>query len=274
MPDFSVLDAAENGLGSGTNSVAILTYHSIDASGSVVSVAPRRFSEQMRCLAESGWRGISLREAMAHHSANDSWPSRVVVLTFDDGYRNFFESALPVLSQQGFAATVFLVSGHIGGRNDWETPPQRLGSHPILSWQQAAEMSDAGIEIGSHTKSHPDLRHLPVEKIEYEIRASKEEIENHIGGPVQSFAYPFGSFNNESLDIVSRNFSAACTTSLRRAKADPFHALPRIDMYYIRSDRDLQQLVNGRLDYYLKIRRLGRTVRHATEPLNRSIWKS
>jgi hypothetical protein len=263
MHGISLVGTAKNGSRSGTSSLAILTYHSIDESGSVVSVAPRYFAEQMRCLAESGWRGISLREAVAQHQNNGSWPGRAVVLTFDDGYESFYECALPLLSQYGFTATVFIVSGHIGGRNDWETPPAGLGLRSIISWRQAAEMSAAGIEIGSHTKSHPDLRRLTVEKIEAEIRDSKTEIEDHIAGPVRSFAYPYGSFNRESLDIVRQSFNAACTCSLKRAEADPIHALPRIDMYYIRSEHDLKELLDGRLDYYLKMRRLGRKVRRA-----------
>ncbi|HET9530190.1 MAG TPA: polysaccharide deacetylase family protein [Blastocatellia bacterium] len=252
-----------NRRGSGTDSVAILTYHSIDASGSIVSVAPNDFARQMRTLAEMGWRAISLREAVAYHDSNGLWPDRSVVLTFDDGYENFYESALPVLAEHGFTATVFIVSGHMGGRNDWETPPPGLGRRPILSWRQAAEVSAAGIEIGSHTKTHPDLRRLSVDKIEDEIRTSRAEIESRIGAAVESFAYPFGSFNRETMDVVKRSFRAACTTFLQRAEAEPFHALPRIDMYYIRSERDLKHLLNGRLDYYLAIRRLGRRVRRA-----------
>jgi peptidoglycan/xylan/chitin deacetylase (PgdA/CDA1 family) len=203
---------------------------------------------------------------VAYHTTNHSWPGRSVVLTFDDGFANFFECAYPVLMRHKFTATVFLVSGRMGGRNDWEAPLPRLGPRSILSWQQAAEISAAGIEAGSHTKSHSDLRRLPVEKIEDEIGSSKAEIENHIGGPVESFAYPFGSFDRKTIDIVKRNYRSACTTFLQRAQADPLHALPRIDMYYIRSERDLTQLLDGRLDYYLKIRRLGRMVRRALRP--------
>jgi peptidoglycan/xylan/chitin deacetylase (PgdA/CDA1 family) len=253
----------ENIPGPKAGSVAILTYHSIDTSGSVVSVAPREFVKQMRLLSQMGMRGISLREAVAYHSSNGAWPGRSVVLTFDDGYENFFKCALPSLSRYGFTATVFVVSGHMGGANDWAPPPEGLGELPILSWRQAAEISAAGIEIGSHTKRHPDLQKLSAREIEEEIGASQSEIESHIGGPVESFAYPFGSLDRASLGIVKRYFRAACTTFLRRAGNDQFHILPRVDMYYIRSDRALKRLLEGRLDYYLMIRRLGRGVRRA-----------
>lgn len=243
--------------------ISILMYHSLDTSGSVVSVSPKDFADQMACLARMGYKGMSLIEALERRDRDGSWPANGVVVTFDDGFANFYECAYPVLMRHKFTATVFLVSGHMGGRNDWEAPLPQLGSRPILSWRQASEMSGAGIEIGSHTKSHPDLRRLPVEKIEDEIKSSKAEIEHHTGGTVESFAYPFGNFNRETLEIVKRHYRAACTTFLQRAEAEPFHALPRIDMYYIRSERDLKQLLDGRLDYYLKIRRLGRSVRRA-----------
>jgi peptidoglycan/xylan/chitin deacetylase (PgdA/CDA1 family) len=232
-------------------------------SGSVVSVAQREFAQQMRLLAELGMRGISLREAMAHRDLYGTWPDRSVAITFDDGYENFYRCAMPVLMRHEFTATVFVVSGHMGGANDWSPPPAGLGSLPILSWRQAAEISAAGIEIGSHTKSHPDLQQLSAEEIEQEVGASKTEIESRIGSSVESFAYPFGSFNLAAVGAVKRHYRAACTTYLQRADADRYHLLPRIDMYYIRSERNLRQLFEGRLDYYLAIRRLGRIVRRA-----------
>lgn len=263
MPDLSVREGVDEGAISGTRSVAILTYHSIDTSGSVVSVAPGDFADQMLCLAEIGWQGISLREAVAYHKSNASWPRRSVVLTFDDGYENFYDGALPVLLKHGFSATVFVVSGHMSGTNDWEAPRPGLGRLPILSWQQAAEISAAGIEIGSHTRTHPNLRRMSFEAMEREIRISKTEIEDHIECEVESFAYPFGSFNRRSMDIVRRRFRAACTTLLRRAASDRFHALPRIDMYYVRSPRILERVLTGRFDHYLMARRLGRALRRA-----------
>jgi peptidoglycan/xylan/chitin deacetylase (PgdA/CDA1 family) len=263
MPGSSEPSVSRNAHESRTKSIAILTYHSLDTSGSVVSVAPQAFADQMGCLARMGYKGISLGEALDFRDLHGSWPADGVVVTFDDGFANFYDCAYPVLLRHKFTATVFLVSGHMGGSNDWETPPLGLGSRPTLSWQQASEISAAGIEIGSHTKSHPDLQQIPLEMIEDEIRASKTEIENHTGKQVVSFAYPFGSFNRASLDIVKQCFRAACTTFLRRAETDDLHKLPRIDMYYIKSERSLNQLLSGRLEYYLTIRRLARTMRRA-----------
>ncbi len=238
-------------------------YHSLDSSGSVVSVSPAVFAEQMLCLADMDFRGISLSEAVSHRESNGRWPSRSMVLTFDDGFANFHESAWPVLSRHGFTATVFVVTGHMGRFNDWETPPAGLGRRRILSWDQAAELVAAGVEIGSHTDSHPDLKTLTALEAKREIVSSREQIEKCLKTSVDSFAYPYGSLSAASLDTVRQEFRAACTTKLRRADADPLHALPRIDMYYIRSRRNFERLTRGQLDRYLEIRRMGRAVRAA-----------
>ena len=125
----------------GVSVLAILTYHSLDLSGSVLSVAPQQFAEHMAHLAHLGLQGMALREAVAHRNAHGTWPERGVVLTFDDGYANCYEAALPVLRQHGFTATVFLVSGHMGGYNDWEPPLERLGTQPMLNWEQVAALA-------------------------------------------------------------------------------------------------------------------------------------
>jgi len=239
----------------------ILMYHSLDSSGSVISVAPGTFADHMDCLSSLGLKGIALREAVAHRSAFGSWPSGCVVLTFDDGYTNFLDVAMQILHAAGFAATMFLVSGHAGGRNDWAPPPPGLGVQPILSWQQVRDLTGRGIEIGAHTRSHPDLRRLADPAAENEIAGCRCELEDRIGAAVESFAYPFGHVGSVSQAIVRREFRAACTTVLRRAGNDDLHALPRIDMYYLGSGDRLARLLNGDLDGYLSLRRWGRSAR-------------
>lgn len=243
------------------NSLAILTYHSLDTSGSVVSVAPQAFADQMSTLAEAGFCGVSLREALSHREAHAAWPERCVALTFDDGFANFYEEAMPALVRHSFTATVFVISGYVGGRNDWAPPPARLGLREMLTWPQIAEMSAAGIEIGVHTRNHKDLRQLSTAEAQEEIGGSRVEIEDRLGQPVDSFAYPFGYVSPTSLEIVQREFRAACTTVLRRASAEPLHELPRVDMYYLRAARQLSQLLEARLDRYLTVRRLARMAR-------------
>ncbi len=240
--------------------LAILTYHSIDTSGSVVSVAPRGLAEHMAVLATLGFRGISLQDAVAHRDTTGSWPERCAVLTFDDGYANFYEEAFGVLRAHGFGATVFLVTGHVGGQNDWAPPPPLLGTRRLLSWEQVKTLAAAGVEIGTHTRTHADLRRLSAAQTEDEIVTSRLDIENRLGKPVVSFAYPFGNVSPAAREIVRREFRASCTTVLQRAGSDTAYDLPRIDMYYFRT-RALGQVLAGRLDGYLTLRRWGRSLR-------------
>ncbi len=227
----------------------------------MVSVEPKVFARQIATIAEAGYRGIALREAIAHREATGTWPNRSVVLTFDDGFRNFYDEAMPVLTENGFSATVFIVSDYIGRRNDWEVPPAGLGVRDLLTWQQAGELARNGIEIGSHTSTHPDLRRVSDSEAQREIAGSRMKIEDHLGQEVVSFAYPFGETNAIAKEYVKKEFQAACTTVLQRANGKALHSLPRIDMYYLRTQRMLQRLLDGQMDWYLNFRRLGRIVR-------------
>jgi peptidoglycan/xylan/chitin deacetylase (PgdA/CDA1 family) len=250
--------------------IAILTYHSIDTSGSAVSVAPGVLADQMAVLADLGYRGVTLREATAYRTANGAWPDRCVVLTFDDGYASFHEAALPTLTRHGFTATVFLVSGHIGGRNDWEPPFPRLGTRAMLTWSQVAELSAAGMEIAAHTKTHPDLARLLPETAAEEIIASRVEIEEQLGQPIESFAYPYGSVSAPAAAIAAREFRAACTVELKQARGEAMHLLPRVDAYYVQGAGALARLVNGELDRYLALRRWARAVRRTLTSTSRT----
>ncbi len=241
--------------------LAILTYHSIDDSGSVVSIAPQTFAEQMKTLADVGFRGISLREALAFREANGHWPEHCAVLTFDDGFANFYEAAMPEIAQHNFSATVFVISGHVGGQNNWDEPPAGLGSQQMMNWRQIQGLAEQGIEIGAHTKTHPDLRQLPESEVKNEIAGCCAEISERIGQAVENFAYPYGYLNRQAEDVVRRTVRSACTTELRRTNNDPLHLLPRVDMYYLQSPPQLRSLVTGKLDGYLTVRRWGRTVR-------------
>jgi len=241
--------------------ISILTYHSLDSSGSVVSVSPQVFADQMSCLADAGYQGLSLSDALTQHSRTATWPEHSAVLTFDDGYANVHEHALPVLVRYGFGATVFVVAGHVGRVNDWAQPPRGLGRQPMLSWSQIEKLSDNGIEIGAHTLSHADLSALEPEELEQEIVGSAQEINSRLSEPVQTFAYPYGRVSDDAVAIVGRAFRAACTTVHRRVSDEPMMLLPRVEMYYFRNRRDLQPLISGQLDRTLALQRWARSVR-------------
>ena len=248
---------------SSPGALPILTYHSLDDSGSVISVSPQTFERQMGVLQESAFRGISLAEAVQQRQELGRWPERTVVLTFDDGYESVFKYAAPTLTRCGFTATVFLVTGYIGGRNDWAESPPRIGEQNILDWEQAAELARAGWDIGAHTCSHPDLRRLDTARVKDEVQKSRVDIEERLKLTVACFAYPYGHVSSVAISAVAREFEAACGTELRRATTESLHVLPRIDMYYLRAPGRMRQFLEGRLETYLTIRRWGRLIRTA-----------
>ena len=206
----------------------ILTYHSVDATNSVISVAPRKFREHMACLAEMRIPVVPLAEI----------PSAVgsVALTFDDGFRNFFEHAFPVLQQYNFPATVFAVSGYCEKQNTWPSQPSRppVPTLDLMSWSELEQVSKAGVCVGSHTATHPRMSHLPEAEVETELRASRRALEDRLGKPVEAFAYPYGDSTVAVRRAVARHYRLACGTKLAfvSPSSDSID-LPRIDAYYL-----------------------------------------
>jgi len=245
-----------------TERLAILTYHSVDESGSVLSTAPDTLAQQMACLSHLGIRGVSLGQALAEAENLGQWPERTVALTFDDGYENNLTLAQPILAEHGFSATLYVITGHVNGEHDWEVPPPDLGHIAVLDWEQVAELAAKGWEIGAHTRTHPDLRALRPESVEQEIAGSRNDIEARLGRTVTSFAYPGGFVSKTASTIVAREFEAGCTTELRRAQhMDERPLLPRVDAYYVRDLDRFRRLALGKLDGYLTLRRLGRRIK-------------
>lgn len=241
--------------------IAILTYHSLDDSGSVVSVTPSLFSAQMAALSDAGWRGVSMVDAIDERNRTGYWPDRSVVITFDDGFANFAQFGIETLRRHGFGATVYVISAHVGGRNNWAPPPDGLGERAMMTWMDLARAARGGIEIGAHTRSHPNLAALPPEQIEDELSECKEAIEERLDLPVRTFAYPYGLMNKHAQSCAGRLFEAACTTLLARASDESPATLPRVDAYFLHRVEDAVRCVEGRMDPYLAIRRWGRSAK-------------
>ncbi len=237
----------------------ILTYHSLDDSGSVISVPADTFARQMRFLKESGYGAISLHRLCQAWENQESLPSRTVVLTFDDGYANLKQIALPVLQECGFEATVFVVAGHVGGYNNWPSQPPIVPHLPLLTWSDLRDLSRQGFEIAGHTLTHPVLAGVSKDALAREIKRSKDLIEQKIAGPVHTFAYPYGIVDQAVYEWVSSNYRAACTTEMGEVSAaDDRHRLRRIDTYYLRRAVFFRSLDSVLGRSYLSVRDFGR----------------
>ncbi len=170
------------------------------------TTSPAVFAEHMRFLHDNGYSVIGLNEAVSildngakgEMAQSSSTAQKYVVLTFDDGFRDFHTTAFPVLKLYGFTATVFLATGFIGSDRR-----KRFKGKECLLWDEVRELNRMGISFGSHTVNHPMLINLKKEEIEKEIRQSKEEIENNLGKAVQSFSYPY-AFPERDSDFASR----------------------------------------------------------------------
>jgi peptidoglycan/xylan/chitin deacetylase (PgdA/CDA1 family) len=238
-------------------SVPVLTYHSIDASGSVVSTAPETFRRQMEFLYQNGYRAVSLGELISELMTPKPPLPKTVALTFDDGFRNFSERAFPALEKYGFRATVFLVTDFCGRYNDWAGNPKELQRSKLLGWGEIKQLSEAGIEFGSHTRTHKNLTKCLPEVLEAEIVDSKKKIEDKLGLKTTTFAYPFGSFNRDVKSVAAENFEAACSTNLGKVRPESdLFALERIDTYYLSNPEILKKLPAKSFDVYLRVRQL------------------
>jgi peptidoglycan/xylan/chitin deacetylase (PgdA/CDA1 family) len=206
---------------------AILTYHSLDRTGSVISVDPDEFSRQMESLAASCTKVVPLTEIRMHPGS--------VAITFDDGFANFADHAVEVLERLSLPATVFVVSGYCGQQNDWPSQPSGIPRLRLMSWSELRSLPKE-ISLGAHTVTHPDLRRLNDTEMEHEVHQSRVEIEQKTGRAVESFAYPYGAADERATSLVRRAFRAGCGTRLRfvGTASDPA-LLPRLDAYYLKS---------------------------------------
>jgi GT2 family glycosyltransferase/peptidoglycan/xylan/chitin deacetylase (PgdA/CDA1 family) len=226
--------AAQRGAGGG--SAVVLAYHSLsDLRGDPVlaqyGIDPATFAAQLDTLAARGHRFVDLDLLLAAVEGRAPLPPKATLVTFDDAYADLLPAATEILSARGIPAVVFAVSGQIGGSNEWD---RHLGA-PELSLLDAAglrALSEAGIEIGSHTVNHPQLTKVSEETVAAELRDSADEIEAAGLPRPRSFAYPHGEWSPAiAAAAEAAGYSAAFTIDcgVVRAGSDR-NALPRIEV--------------------------------------------
>jgi peptidoglycan/xylan/chitin deacetylase (PgdA/CDA1 family) len=219
----------------------------------------------MRTLYELGAKVVALKDLAGKLNGRENFKD-LVTITFDDGFRSVYEHGLPVLQRYGFPATVFLVTDYCGKTNSWPSQPQSITRQPLLAWAEIKEMSQAGICFGSHTRTHPDLRTVTSRDAAEEMTASKKVIEDATGRPVETFAYPYGAFNDSVKRLAAAHFDLACCAALGFAgSGGDLYALERLDMYYLQRPGWFRRLFSPETGAYIRIRRCLRDVRRSTE---------
>ncbi|MCA3238967.1 MAG: polysaccharide deacetylase family protein [Curvibacter sp.] len=197
-------------------------YHQVDAPpprgtplrGLVVS--PESFSRQMGLLRLLGYRGLSLRDLEPYLAGERQ--GKVVGITFDDGYRNNLTHALPALQRHGHTATCYAVSGQFGGRNIWDEG--LVAQTPLMTQAEWQRWRDAGMDIGSHTRSHASLPDLDGPAAREEIEGSRRDLEQALGCEVRHFCYPYGRHTPEHA-AMARAAGYRTATTTQRGRVQP-----------------------------------------------------
>ena len=230
----------------------VFMYHSVAQLAhdpNMLCTSPERFEAQMLSLKRRGLRGVSMRELVQRMDSRDT--GGLVGLTFDDAYKDFLTTAVPLLDSLGFSATVFAVAGMLGEENDWEhtySPRPRL---KLLTAEELRAVKEHGMEVGSHSMTHPKLSGLAPERLDREVSDSRHILSEALGEEVKGFCYPYGNLDGAALRSVQRaGYAYACAwnTYVEHSVYD----IPRIPI----SDRDSHLRFVAKLKSYSQYSRV------------------
>lgn len=192
--------------------VPILAYHMVNDLDEPYSISPGEFEEQMAYLAKQGYTSITLAQLLDGMEGKKSLPPKPIVITFDDGYTDNAEIALPIMARYRMNATIFIIAGH-------------AGEPPYMSWDEIKAIQRTGTEIGSHTYSHEALSEIdPADQL-YEVLESKKTLEAELQQSIGFLAYPYGKFSPAVVDALQQaGYRGACSgkAGLNKPGTDPY----------------------------------------------------
>lgn len=200
--------------------IPVLMYHSISTiPGNSLGVPVKQFIDEMVWLHQQNYHSISMEDLYQALLNKAQVPEKPILLTFDDGYADNYSSAWPILRQNGFRGTFFIITNSVGPG--------------MMNWNQINDLSRQGNSIGSHTVHHPDLSRLSYKKQENELANSKQELENHLGITEMAFCFPSGRYNKITLDLMTKlGYNLGFTTFSGRVHlGDNLLTLKRIRIY-------------------------------------------
>lgn len=199
--------------------VTILAYHKVNNTGmSTLDVPVKNFEQQIEYLRTHKYSVISL-DKLIDEIKGGTILKRAVVITFDDGCKDNYTFAYPILKKYNFPATIFLTTSFIG-------------QEQFLSWEEVKNMKEGGISFSSHTVAHPQLTQIPIDNAKEEIQRSKEIIENELDNSCPFFCYPYGDVNEEiKKNVRDCGYTAAVVTPPRRGIEEDMFCLKRVGVY-------------------------------------------
>jgi peptidoglycan/xylan/chitin deacetylase (PgdA/CDA1 family) len=241
--------------------IRILFYHRVSADRDELAVHPSKFREQMDYLARAGYEVVDVARVADLLDAGET-PERTVGLNFDDGYVDVAEHALPVLTEYGFGATVFVATGVTDGRASFAWYRQQP---PVLGWSEIGELDRAGtLRFEAHSVTHPNLLATDDARAAFEIEESKRELEARLGRPVVAFSYPAGLFGERERRLVAAagyRIAVSCEPGVNEPQTDRF-ALRRRQVDARDRLFDFRAKLSGGHDTPLPLRGLYRALRY------------
>lgn len=243
--------------GLGVKPVPILMYHQVSEHPHSLfrkyTLTPGEFASQMRWLAWFGYHPVTLDQVLAARAGETLLPPRSVVLTFDDGFQECVQHAVPILQRYGFTATFYLVTGLMGRESSWLEPQLNM-SFPLIGWDTARRLQALGFQCGAHSITHPHLTDLSRGACSEEVHGARLSIEDRLGVPIYHLAYPYGAYDEKVREIaIGAGYRSACSVRIGFSSGDDdAMALHRVP-------------INGQdtlVDFAMKVRtaRGGRTV--------------
>ncbi|MGW2487117.1 polysaccharide deacetylase family protein [Streptomyces sp. NPDC001606] len=227
--------------------VPILMYHSVaiapNAATRALSVAPEAFAEQLALIGDLGLTPVTTADLAAHWRSGRPLPARPVLITFDDGYEGVHRHALPVLAEHGFPATLFVSTGWLRGGYDTGG-----GLDTMLDWRQVRELAAAGVEIGGHSHTHPQLDQLPDDALRTELTRCTEIVTEELGVRPVSFAYPYGYSSRrvrQAVRAAGYDQALAVGNDLAHRRQGPY-ALRRVTVRRSTGAAEFERLLHGR----------------------------
>ena len=200
----------------------ILSYHGVAPSNAVVDpeflrVEPEIFDAQVQVLQKAGFQIVTVAE-LARRAGGRTPPPGMVALSFDDGMDDNHQNLLPILKRRDAVASVYVATGLIGKDNPWMAP----GTSRMMFESELRDLVAAGVELGAHTVSHPDMSQMTYDDCLREMIESRNHVAAITGGPVTTFAYPFCKYNDDAVRAARDAGFDAAVTCQWRGSWDPF----------------------------------------------------